>query len=156
MCHRQGHEYPRNLPITTNEIHIELLQGAVPGHQSSIQDQARCNREIWEAAQNNSIAADAWFRFHNFTNHAQLVLKSKFGSVTNANGIVGLKALLFVMHGYAGLDWVPTDGSPLVQWGYRSSAETTLDPNQYRPVDLRTGTIGSLTHARDMPYRTYE
>ncbi len=114
------------------------------------------NREVWEAAQNNSIAEEAWLHFHNLTNHAQLVLRSQYGTATNANGISGVRALLFDMHGYAGLDWVPVDGSPLVQWGYRLSAETTLDPNQYCPIDVRTGTIGSFTHARDMPNNTYE
>jgi len=52
------------------------------------------------------------------------------------------------MHGYAGYDWIPGDGSSLIQWGYRFSDES-LDPNQYCPLDTRsTGTIGTMTHGR--------
>jgi len=52
------------------------------------------------------------------------------------------------MHGYAGYDWETTNGSPLIQWGYRFSDES-LDPNQYCPLDTRsTGTIGTMTHGR--------
>ena len=52
------------------------------------------------------------------------------------------------MHGYAGKDWIPGDGSPLIQWGYRMS-DDTLDG--YCPLDTRSsGTIGTMTHARWM------
>ena len=113
------------------------------------------NREVLEAAQNDTIATEAWFNFHNFTNIAQLALRSQFGTVTQ-NAITGVKALLFDMHGYAGLDWVPDDGSPLIQWGYRLSADESLNPKLHCPIDNRTGTIGSLTHARWMPGHSYE
>jgi hypothetical protein len=117
------------------------------------------NREVLEAAQNNTIAMDAWFNFHNFTNVAQSALKSRFGTVDVTNAITnatikGVNALLFDMHGYAGLDWVPTNGSPLVQWGYRLPV---LNLNDFCPIDASSsGTIGSLTHARWMPGHSYE
>ncbi|KAL3768907.1 hypothetical protein ACHAW5_008822 [Stephanodiscus triporus] len=73
------------------------------------------NREVMEAAQNNTLAMDAWFMFHNFTNVAQSALKSRFGTVDVTNAInatiKGVNALLFDMHGYAGLDWVPVDAA---------------------------------------------
>jgi hypothetical protein len=104
------------------------------------------NHEVLEASQNNIIAMDAWFNFHNFTNLAQLALKSQFGTIAH-NAIMGVKALLFDMHGYAGLDWVPVNRLPLIQWGYCLSADTSLNPELYCPIDVHTDTIGSLTHA---------
>ncbi|KAL7526626.1 hypothetical protein ACHAXR_001570 [Thalassiosira sp. AJA248-18] len=119
------------------------------------------NRELVEAAHGNSIAGDAWLQFHNLTNHAQSLLEAKFGSVdvTTATGstVTGIKALLFDMHGYAGMDWVPVDGSPFIQWGYRLSDDPSLNPDQYCPLDTRSNyTIGTMTHARWMPGQSYE
>lgn len=119
------------------------------------------NRNIGEAAQGNAIAEDAWFQFHNMTNHAQTLLGSHFGAidVSNADGntITGTKALLFDVHGYSGKDWVPDDGSPFIQWGYRLADETSLNPDAYCPLDDRSdGTIGTLTHARWMDGHSYE
>ena len=114
------------------------------------------NREVLEAAQEEQVAVDAWYQFHNLTNYAQTQLQQHFGSVT-ANGITGAKALLFDMHGYAGLDWVPTDGSPFIQWGFRLSDDPSLNPDNYCPLDTRSsGTIGTMTHARWMDGQSYE
>jgi hypothetical protein len=114
------------------------------------------NREVWEAAQGDQNAIDAWQKFHDFIHQAQTSLEAHFGTDTS-NGVTGIKSLLFDMHGYAGLDWIPTDGSPFIQWGYRLSAETSLNPDLYCPLDARSsGTIGSLTHARWMPGQSYE
>ena len=63
------------------------------------------------------------------------------------------------VHGYAGLDWLSDDGSsgsPFIQWGYRLSKDS-LDPYQYCNLDSRSdGTIGTFTHARNMPNQSYE
>jgi len=119
------------------------------------------NREIGEAAHGNDIAEDAWLQFHNLTNYAQTQLEAQFGTVdvTSSGGssITGIKSLLFDMHGYAGYDWVPTDGAPFIQWGYRLNDETSLNPDEYCPLDTRSsGTIGTLTHARWMDDQSYE
>lgn len=113
------------------------------------------NREVCEAAQGDPIAMAAWTSFHTFINDAQTSLEAHFGSITvqNSGGssITGAKALLFDMHGYAGLDWVPIDGSPFIQWGYRLSDDPSLNPESYCPLDTRSsGTIGTMTHARWM------
>ena len=119
------------------------------------------NREIGEAAQNNTIAENAWYAFHDFVQEAQNRIESYYGTATNDNGLVGIKGLLLDVHGYAGLDWVSSDGtsdggSPFIQWGYRLSTDS-LDPNQYCSLDSRSsGTIGTLTHGRNMPGQSYE
>jgi hypothetical protein len=113
------------------------------------------NREIVEAAQGNAIAEEAWKAFHDFTAQAQLLVASQHGYVT-ASGLQGVKGLLFDVHGYSGKDWVPNVGSPFIQWGYRLS-ENTLDPNTWCPVDERSsGTIGSFSHARNLPGQSLE
>lgn len=119
------------------------------------------NREIGEAAQGDPIAEDAWYQFHDLINYAQSQLQSQFGTLDvtppGQSTFTGIKALLFDMHGYAGLDWVPDDGSPFIQWGYRLSDETSLNPDLYCPLDSRSsGTIGTYTHARWMDGRSYE
>ena len=111
------------------------------------------NRELGEAAQGDAIAEDAWLQFHNLTNFAQSELQAHFGSVQvtkpDSSTVNGAKSLLFDMHGYSGKDWIPVDGSPFIQWGYRLSDETSLNPDLYCPLDYRSdGTIGTLSHAR--------
>lgn len=115
------------------------------------------NREIGEAAQGNAIAEDAWTSFHTFINDAQVEIKNRFGtstvtSSTNSNK-KGIKGLLFDMHGYAGWDWDPTDGSPFIQWGYRFSASSL----EYCPLDSRSQySIGTMTHGRWVDGHSYE
>lgn len=61
------------------------------------------NSEIEEAAQGNAIAEEAWFQFHNFTNYAQTLLQTHFGTIdvsTSAGiNISGTRALLIDMQG---------------------------------------------------------
>jgi len=113
------------------------------------------NREIVEAAQEVFIAEEAWRAFHNFTAHAQILVESRHGSVSTSD-LEGVKGLMFDVHGYSGKDWTPVSGSPFIQWGYRLS-EDTLDPTSWCPVDERSsGTIGSFTHARNLPGQSLE
>lgn len=124
------------------------------------------NREVGEGAQGHEIAGEAWFQFHNFTNYAQNQLRDYFGTSTFAVdddnddsgvSVTGVNALLLDMHGYAGYDWADEFGSPLIQWGYRLSDHSTLNPSNYCPLDTRSdGSIGSLTHARWMGGQSYE
>lgn len=115
------------------------------------------NREIGEAAQGDTIAGEAWNKFHTFINDAQLDLKDHFGTstVTTSTGQskTGVHALLFDMHGYAGYDWDSSNGGPLIQWGYRIS-DSSLE---YCPLDTRSAySIGSLTHGRWLNGHSYE
>lgn len=147
----------------TLEIAMELGHGLIENyckvpyiivnylHRSKLD----ANREIVEAAQGNEIAEGAWRAFHDFTAQAQLLVESQHGNVI-ASGLQGIKGLLFDVHGYSGKDWVPGTGSPFIQWGYRLSQDT-LDPNNYCPVDDRSsGTIGSFSHARNLPHQSLE
>ena len=124
------------------------------------------NREVEEAAQGNVIAIDAWNYFHNLTHYAQELLQDHFGITTEhyetdygtQRTRTGVKSLLFDMHGYAGKDWVPDIGSPLIQWGYRMSDTTLEQCPLTRRTDgtNNTGTIGTLTHARWIEGQSYE
>ncbi len=108
------------------------------------------NREKPEATFNDTVAMRAWDAFHDFILYAQERIQSQFGTVMNEKGIEGIRGLLFDVHGYAGFDWNATNGGSFTQWGYRLS-KNTLDQDIYCPVDDRSsGTIGTLTHARDM------
>lgn len=114
------------------------------------------NREIVEAAQYNAIAEDAWNHFHTFISDAQSNIQTVHGTATNEMSQDGVKGILLDVHGYAGSDWVPVDGSPFIQWGYRLGTDS-LDPNQYCNLDTRSSsTIGTYTHARYMPNHSYE
>jgi len=128
------------------------------------------NREIGEAAFGNAIAEGAWFQFHNLTAVVQQMVVAQFGTVdvTNPNNmdvITGARGILFDVHGYSGTDWVPdsgspsSDGSPLVQWGYRFSA-SSLDTDMYCPLDevscSGSCSIGTYTHARFLPGQSAE
>jgi hypothetical protein len=148
----------------TKEIALELGQKIIDNyckvpyvvinhlHRSKLD----ANREIVEAAQNNTIAEDAWDHFHTFIADAQGEIQTVHGNVSNEMSQDGMKGLLLDVHGYAGTDWVPVDGSPFIQWGYRLS-EDSLDPNQYCNLDTRSSsTIGTYTHARYMPNQSYE
>ena len=106
------------------------------------------NREILEAAQENSIAEDAWWAFHNFTNDAQADVQARFGTVDG-----GVRGILFDVHGYSGTDFEPENGLPLIQWGYRLS-ENTL--NNYCPLDDRESDQVTLFHGGNFFERPME
>mmetsp|Transcript_21936 Transcript_21936/g.46300 ORF Transcript_21936/g.46300 Transcript_21936/m.46300 type:complete len:397 (-) Transcript_21936:145-1335(-) len=115
------------------------------------------NREISEAAQGVALAAEAWMKFHTYISMAQVELRDHFGTSTvyssTGSAKTGVHALLFDMHGYAGYDWDSTNGSPLIQWGYRFSDDSL----EYCPLDSRSAySIGTLTHARWMDGHSYE
>lgn len=148
----------------TKEIALELGQKLIDNyckvpyvvinhlHRSKLD----ANREIGEAAQGDPIAESAWLEFHDFIQEAQTKILSKHGEVVNTKSEVAIKGLLLDVHGYAGTDFVPTAGSPFIQWGYRMS-KTSLDPNEYCKLDSRSqGTIGTYTHARFMPDQSLE
>ena len=130
------------------------------------------NRDIGEATSGIvngiTIADEAWNKFHTFINDAQGLVRDKFGTSTNLSGRTGVNGLFFDMHGYIGnnaksdsvattgwRDDVNIHGAPFTQWGYRLSDDPSL---LTCPLDDLSpgGTIGSLTHARDLPDQSYE
>mmetsp|Transcript_7527 Transcript_7527/g.22302 ORF Transcript_7527/g.22302 Transcript_7527/m.22302 type:complete len:494 (+) Transcript_7527:157-1638(+) len=126
-------EYCRVPYLVVNHLHREKLDA---------------NREIREAAQNDTRAEGAWWAFHDFASAAQALVEARHGTLTGTTGLAGVPGLLFDIHGYSGYDWDAEDGSPLVHWGYRLST-TSLDPELYCPLDTRSyGTIGTYSHAR--------
>jgi hypothetical protein len=114
------------------------------------------NREKPEATFNNTIAINAWQSFHDMVKSAQQNIQTQHGTVVGETNLEGVRGLLFDVHGYAGTDWVTNDGSPFIQWGYRLSKDS-LNPDTYCPLDDRSyGTIGTLTHGRNMPGQMLE
>jgi hypothetical protein len=109
------------------------------------------NREEPEATFDDPVAVNAWHSFHSFISDAQSLVSDKFGTVVNNEGIEGMKGLLFDVHGYAGTDW-EADGGKFIQWGYRLSTATMDQANGVMDDNhSSTSTIGSLTHARNLP-----
>ncbi|KAL9184144.1 hypothetical protein ACHAXT_002230 [Thalassiosira profunda] len=153
------------LPDTnTNEI-AELLQQKMIENYCKVpflvknnlrRSKLDANREVGEAAHGNATAIEAWTAFHTFINYAQGNVSDAFGTTT-ANSITGINGLLFDVHGYSGKDWVPDDGSPLIQWGYRLSDDESLNTTAWCPIDDKsTGSFGTLTHGRWMNGQSYE
>jgi hypothetical protein len=115
------------------------------------------NRPVEEAAHGNAIAVAAWQAFHDYIVTAQNHVKTRFGTVTGSTGLVGVKGLLFDVHGYAGLDYDPVNGSPHVHWGVNLGMEDSLNTDIWCPIDDQSnGAMGTMTHARWLPGQSYE
>ncbi len=131
------------------------------------------NRDLGEATSGiengKAIADEAWNKFHTFINDAQGHVKDKFGTSTNSRGKTGVNGLFFDMHGYKGnngkssasattgwKDDVNIHGAPFTQWGYRLSDDPSLLKCPLDDLSSPGSTIGSLTHARNLPNQSYE
>lgn len=96
------------------------------------------NRVKAVAAQDNPIAEEAWFAYHNFISQAQSLVKEQYGTAVGTNpslgnDVEGVKGLLVDLHGYGGgIDWQRENGTigspPFIHWGYRIPA-TLLEEN---------------------------
>jgi hypothetical protein len=109
------------------------------------------NRPLPQAAFGDTIAEDAWWAFHDFIHHAQVMILDTFGTVVNTLGHAGARGLLLDLHGYAGWTWNATGGGPYIHWGYRLSP-TTL--NECPLHSTRHG--GSLHHISNLPGQSVE
>lgn len=140
------------------------------------------NRDVYEGAQENTIAREAWWKYHTFIQNAQSMIMGTHGVVDNAVGQYGIKGLLLDVHGYAGYDWVPLHvhnytnytylhndhryvnkdesirlGSPFIQWGYGLSRES-LDLNYNHDLDTvtRVNDGSTFSHGQFLPNQSLE
>lgn len=115
------------------------------------------NREVREATHGDPIAEKAWETFHKYIADAQLLMRAQLGTATGTTSLAGIRGILVDLQGYSGYDWDSSDGAPLIHWGYGMDAETSLDPDQYCPLDTRfSGNVGTFSHAGKLGGQTLE
>lgn len=73
------------------------------------------NRDIIEAAHNNSVAQEVWLAYHDFIQDAQSLVIGEMGTVTNVHGYERARGLFLDVHGYSGKDdWDSTHGGKFI------------------------------------------